>query len=45
MRLHTSDAVEVLCSFGEERENSPLLKGTQAHQQALLRVALIQQKE
>ncbi len=39
---HTDEAVNLLCSFGEERENSPFLKETQAHSNALSRIGFKQ---
>jgi len=35
---HTSEAVDLLCSFGEVRDNSPFIKGTAAHATALNRI-------
>ena len=36
--------IETLCTYGESRENSPYLKGTKAHQQALERIGFISGK-
>ena len=41
---HTSEAVELLCSFGEDKEKSPFLKGTKAHKDALIRVGFNPEK-
>lgn len=42
---HTPEAIEALCSLGESKENSPFLKGTKAHSQALSRIGFDPQKQ
>jgi ankyrin repeat protein len=38
---HTAEVVDLICSFGENRENAPFLQGTQAHLRALERMHVV----
>ncbi len=41
---HTNETVNLLCKFGECRENSPFLKNTRAHMEALKRIGFDREK-